>query len=68
MNRYRRREQADIPGADAWLAFGLLSLAAGLWLLRVNGLMLVTLWGIGLTIIGTALTITSLGLFLRIWR
>jgi hypothetical protein len=68
MNRYRPREQANIPGADAWLAFGLLSLAAGLWLLRVDGLMLLALWGVGLTIIGIALTITSLGMLLRIWR
>ncbi len=68
MDHERRREAVNVPGGDAWLAGGLSALAVGLWLLRQQDPILLTLWGVGLTIIGVAATIVSVGILLRIWR
>ena len=58
----------DIPRPDAWMAFGLATLALGVWLLRLDDPFLLTLWGVGLVIIGLTSAIISAGMLLRIWR
>lgn len=62
------RESVDVPRGDTWLAFGMSSVAAGLWLLNRSDPFLLTLWGVGLAIVGIATVILGLGLLLRIWR
>jgi hypothetical protein len=44
------------------------SLAAGLWLLNRNDPFLLTLWGVGLSMLGIVAVVLGLGLLLRIWR
>lgn len=44
------------------------SLAVGLWLLERGDPFLLTLWGVGLSIVGIVAVILGLGLLLRIWR
>jgi hypothetical protein len=58
----------DVPQPDAWMAFGLAALALGVWLLRLDDPFLLTLWGVGLVIIGSASAVVSAGMWLRIWR
>jgi hypothetical protein len=58
----------DVPRPDAWLSFGLAALALGVWLLRLDDPFLLTLWGVGLVIIGVSSTVVSAGMLLRIWR
>ena len=62
------RESIGIPGADAWIASGMSSLALGLWLTDRGDPFLLMLWGIGLSIVGIVAVILGLGLLLRIWR
>ncbi len=68
MNDNPARESSDIPRADSWLAAGMSSLAAGLWLLDRGDPFLLTLWGVGLAIVGIVSVVLGLGLLLRIWR
>ena len=58
----------SVPGADAWMAGGLTALAAGIWLLRRDDPYLLTLWGVGLVLIGAIAAIVSTGMLLRVWR
>lgn len=58
----------DVPRPDAWMAFGLATLAAGIWLLERDDPFLLTLWGTGLALIGLASTIVGAGMLLRLWR
>lgn len=62
------RESIGVPRADTWIASGMSSLAAGLWLLDRGDPFLLTLWGVGLSIVGIVAVILGLGLLLRIWR
>jgi hypothetical protein len=62
------RESVGAPRADTWIASGMSSLALGLWLLDRGDPFLLTLWGVGLSIVGIVAVILGLGLFLRIWR
>ncbi len=43
------------------------ALALGLWLLDRNDPFLLTMWGVGLLILGIVATVLGLGLLLRIW-
>ena len=58
----------SIPCWQAWLAAGLFALSAGTWLLRLDDPFLLTLWGVGLLVIGAALSIVGAGMGLRLWR
>ncbi len=62
------QESIDIPRADTWLAAGMSALAASLWLLDRGDPFLLTLWGVGLAIVGIVAVTLGLGLLLRIWR
>ena len=62
------RETIGAPRAESWLAAGMSSLAVGLWLLERGDPFLLTLWGVGLSIVGIVSVILGLGLLLRIWR
>lgn len=62
------RDPIDIPRADTWIASGMSSLALGLWLLDRDDPFLLTLWGVGLSLVGIVAVILGLGLLLRIWR
>jgi hypothetical protein len=44
------------------------SLAAGLWLLSRHDPFLLTLWGVGLSMLGIVAVVLGLGMLLRIWR
>lgn len=68
MDQEHRRDAVNVPGSDAWLAAGLAAFALGLWLLRRQDPFLMTLWGVALMVIGTVVTVVSIGLLLRIWR
>jgi hypothetical protein len=56
------------PNGWHWLNGGLVFLMAGLLLLDRGELFLVLLWGVGLSVIGTALSVVGAGLLLRLWR
>lgn len=56
------------PRGDSWTAGGLIAILLGVHLLRMGDLLLLSLWGIGLLIIGTTVAITGLGMLLRIWE
>ncbi len=58
----------SVPRADTWIASGMSSLAVGLWLLDRGDPFLLTLWGVGLLIVGIVAVVLGLGLLLRIWR
>jgi hypothetical protein len=58
----------SMPRADAWLAAGLSAVAAGVWLLKRDDPYLLTLWGIGLVIIGGVGAVVGTGILLRLWR
>ena len=62
------RESLSVPRGDTWIASGMSSLAVGLWLLDRSDPFLLTLWGVGLSIVGIVAVILGLGLLLRIWR
>lgn len=65
----RDRDRAgSCPKWDAWLALGLASLALGVWLLRLDDPFLLTLWGVGLCIIGLATSLVGTGKLLRVWE
>ena len=68
MDDYNARDSVAVPRAESWLAAGMSSLAAGLWLLDRGDPFLLTLWGVGLAIIGIVATVLGLGLLLRLWR
>ncbi len=68
MDQKHQRDTVNVPEGDTWLAAGLAALALGLWLLRQQDPFLMTLWAVGLMIIGTVATIVSVGMLLRIWR
>ena len=56
------------PCWQAWLAAGLLAVCGGTWLQRADDPFLLTLWGVGLLIIGATLSVVGAGIGLRIWR
>ncbi|MGH2558009.1 MAG: hypothetical protein ACRDJH_03020 [Thermomicrobiales bacterium] len=56
------------PNGWNWLNGGLVALLLGLLLLNQGDLFLTLLWGTGLTVIGTALSIVGAGLLLHLWR
>jgi hypothetical protein len=56
------------PNGWNWLNGGLAFLVLGLVLLHRGELFLTLLWGTGLTVIGTALSVVGAGLLLRLWR
>jgi hypothetical protein len=62
------RESETAPRADTWLAAGMSSLAAGLWLIQRDDPFLLTLWGVSLSILGVVAVTLGLGLLLRLWR
>lgn len=62
------RHEGSAPCWQLWLAAGLLAVCAGTWLLRSDDPFLLTLWGIGLLIVGTTLSVVGAGIGLRIWR
>ena len=62
------RESVGIPRGDAWIASGMSSLALGLWLMDRGDPFLLTLWGVGLSLVGIVAVVLGLGLLLRIWR
>jgi hypothetical protein len=76
--QYRERERGrtrviaesspSCPRADAWLAGGMASLAAGVWLLRLDDPFLLTLWGVGFVINGLAASTVGAGKLLRVWE
>lgn len=68
MDEHHARESVHIPRGDAWIASGMSALALGLWLLDRGDPFLLTLWGVGLSIVGFVAVILGLGLLLRIWR
>lgn len=61
-------DSINVPRADVWIASGMSSLAVGLWLLNGGDPFLLTLWGVGLSIVGIVSVILGLGLLRRIWR
>lgn len=67
-NRNDELDACPTPCWQLWLAGGLLAICAGAWLLRADDPFLLSLWGVGLTIIGVALAIVGAGIGLRIWR
>ena len=68
MDEHQARETLGPPRGDVWIASGMSSLAVGLWLTDRGDPFLLTLWGVGLAVVGIAATILGLGLLLRIWR
>jgi hypothetical protein len=51
-----------------WMLLGLVLVITGFELLRLDAAMLVSMWGVGLLIIGSVLGVVGLGVVLRIWR
>lgn len=68
MDNNPARDSLAVPRADSCIASGMSSLALGLWLLGRGDPFLLTLWGVGLSIVGVAGAVLGLGLLLRIWR
>lgn len=68
MDNRTTQDPTFAPRAESWLVAGMASTAVGLWLLEHEDPFLLTLWGIGLSIVGLAAVILGLGLLLRIWR
>jgi hypothetical protein len=51
-----------------WLSFGLAMIFAGLVLLRLDDPLLSTMWGIALSLSGSAVALVGTGVLLRLWR
>ena len=54
--------------AGCWVAGGLVAIAAGFLLLKVDDPFLFPLWGVAFLIGGSVATVVGVGVLLRLWR